>query len=94
MASDKNVSVHVHTRRPLTFCAGADGQTVWFTCPEFVINVETDRRDEAELAVFLGSIEEAKRLADAIHEHCWKQAAAYQKKAEAMATAGGEAPDG
>ena len=93
MATEKAVSVHVHTRRPLKFGA-AGGTTVWFTCPEFILNAETGRAGEDNLTVFLGSIENAKALADAIYAYCRKQAAAYQEKAEAMAAAGQETPDG
>ena len=94
--SDNNVSISVHTHAPLTFGAvpGVDLTSCWFTCPRLTLKAETGRGGEDNLTVFLGGIENAKALADAIYAYCRKQAAAYQEKAEAMATAGEEAPNG
>ena len=92
--AESSVFVHVHTRGPLKFGAATGGDAAWFTCPEFILNAETGRAGDDNLTIFLGNIEHAKKLADAIYAHCRKQAAAYQAKAEAMAAAGQEAPNG
>ena len=90
MATENNVSISVHTHAPLTFGAVSGMESCWFTCPRLTIKAETGRAGEDNLTVFLGSIENAKALADEIYAHCRKQAAAYQAKAEAMAAAGEE----
>jgi len=86
MGNEKAVSVYLHARAPLTLGASRDGQMVWFTCPKFAIEMVMGRSDKTEVAVYLGCIEEAVLLADAIYAHCRKQAAAHYARAEAMAT--------
>ncbi|HUW10496.1 MAG TPA: hypothetical protein VM537_12265 [Anaerolineae bacterium] len=94
MAKDYAVGIHVHPRDALRFGASPRGDTVWMICPDFHIDIQKIAGSESTLTIFLGDIVGAKVLADAIYDHCRKQAAAYQEKAEAMAAAGEDAPNG